>query len=98
MREATPVLAQCGDDVLVTLRVRPNVSREAISVEPGGLIRVALTAPPVEGAANKALIAVLAKGLDVAKRRVVIEQGAKSRDKVVRIRNATVQAIQQRLE
>jgi len=48
-------------------------------------IRVAVTAPPADGAANKAVCASLAKQLGVAKSRVAIRTGHHARDKVVQI-------------
>ena len=44
-----------GSDVLLHVRVQPRASREAVVGEVEGRLRVALTAPPVEGAANDAL-------------------------------------------
>ena len=51
----------------------------------GGAILIRLAAPPVEGAANDALIAFLSDALGVARRGVTIVSGEKSRDKRVRI-------------
>ena len=53
--------------------------------ENGGGLRVRLTAPPVDGAANEALVALLAERLEVPKREVVIVRGATSRLKVVEV-------------
>jgi hypothetical protein len=61
-------------------------------------LKVKLTAPPVEGAANTALIAFLAERLGVAKRAVRIHHGAASRDKVVEVDGWTDQALRDRLE
>jgi uncharacterized protein (TIGR00251 family) len=71
--------------ILLRVRVQPKASRNALTVEPDGRIRVALTAPPVEGAANKALVQFMAAKLGVAKSSVTVTAGQKSRDKTVKV-------------
>jgi len=71
------------------VRVSPRASRDAILGVHDGALKVALTAPPVEGAANAALIALLAKALGVAKRAVTIVSGEASRQKRVEIEGVT---------
>jgi len=77
-----------GDAVLVRVHVIPRAGRESIELE-GAALRVRLIAPPIEGAANAALIALLAARLRLPKRAVTIERGATSRDKVVAIAGLT---------
>jgi len=50
-----------------------------------GLLRIRLAAPPVEGAANTALVAFIAERLDIARSRVRVVSGLASRRKVVRV-------------
>ncbi|HOZ45665.1 MAG TPA: DUF167 domain-containing protein [Candidatus Hydrogenedentes bacterium] len=69
--------------VWLSVRVQPKASRNAIVLEPDGRIRVALTAPPVEGAANKALVAFLSKASGVPKRGIQLIHGERGRDKVL---------------
>ena len=71
--------------VVFPVRVAPRVSRSAIAGLHGGALKVALTAPPVEGAANAALVKLLAKKLGVAKSAVTIVRGERGRDKQVRV-------------
>ena len=78
-----------GGAVVFSVRVAPRASRSAVLGVHDGALKVALTAPPVEGAANAALIAFLAKALGVPKRDVVIEQGEASRSKRVRVTGVT---------
>ena len=85
---------QRGGDVVVRVRVQPKASREGLVVESGGRIRVALTAPPVEGEANKALCAFLAKRAGVPKRAVRLLSGEKSREKTLLIEGSDAQAIE----
>jgi uncharacterized protein (TIGR00251 family) len=65
------------------VRVQPRASRSVIDGVRDGALRVRLTSPPVDGAANAALVELLAETLDVAKRSVHIVAGASSRTKVV---------------
>lgn len=71
--------------VRVPIRVAPRASRDAIVGVHDGALKVALTAPPVEGAANDALVRLLAKALGVPKGAVRLVQGERSRDKVLEI-------------
>ena len=71
------------------VRVQPRASRNEIVGEQEGALRVRLTAPPVNDAANEALVDLLAKLLHVAKRDVRIIAGPTSRRKVVEVDNVT---------
>ena len=69
------------DGLVLSVRVTPRASREAIAPGPEGSFAVRLKAPPVDGAANAALIAFLAKAFGVAKRDVTILSGETGRTK-----------------
>jgi len=70
----------------ITVRVIPRSSRNAIEWErTGETLKVYLTAPPVDGAANEALISLLAKRLAVPRRAINIVRGATSRQKTLEI-------------
>lgn len=56
----------------------------------GGVLRVKVSAPPIEGKANEALVAILARSLGVPKRAVEIIGGAASRDKTIRVVGVTL--------
>jgi uncharacterized protein (TIGR00251 family) len=75
------------------VRVVPRASRDAIVGEHDGALKIALTAPPVEGEANAALVALLAKKLGVAKRDVVLVRGEASRSKRVEVRGVSADAV-----
>lgn len=68
----------------ITVRVIPRSSKNEISRE-GETIKVRLMAPPVDGAANEALLKVLAERLDLPKHALHIVQGATGRLKVIQI-------------
>ncbi len=71
--------------MILTIRVIPRASKSAITGRRGDAVVVRLAAPPVDGAANEALIEYLARVFDRPKRDVTILAGEKSRDKRVRI-------------
>ena len=68
----------------VAVRLSPNAKKNVIVKEVDNL-KVYLTAPAVEGKANKALVKILAEYFDVAKSRINIIRGKKSRKKTVEI-------------
>jgi uncharacterized protein (TIGR00251 family) len=64
----------------------------------GGALKLKLTAPPVEGEANRAVIKFLSKLLNIPKSSITIESGLKSRDKRVLIRDVAIVDIERALE
>ncbi len=87
------------DDSSVTFKVRvlPRSSRNSIEGLENGEWKVKLTAPPVEGAANTALIHYLSDVLDVPRRFVTIIGGQSSRSKLVRVDGLTAEQIKQKM-
>ena len=79
------------------VRVHPRAKKAGITGVVGDAIKLALTAPPVEGKANQACIELLAKLLGVPRSAVEIATGETSRSKVVRVRGLTAGEIRQRL-
>jgi uncharacterized protein (TIGR00251 family) len=75
------------------VQVAPRASREAVLGERDGALKVALTAPPVDGEANAALVAFLAKKLGVAKRDVHITHGTSSKRKTLEGDGVTPDAV-----
>jgi len=74
---------------LVRLRVQPRASTERLDGLRDGSVRLRVTAPPVEGAANAACIAFLAKTLGISRAQLHLQAGVKSRDKLVHITGLT---------
>ena len=70
---------------LIAIRVIPRARRTEISGRRGDAILVRLAAPPVDGAANDALIAFLASRLGIPARQIVIARGTTARDKTIAI-------------
>jgi uncharacterized protein len=83
--------------VRIGVRVLPRAKRTEIAGRRGAAILVRLAAPPVDGAANAALVAFLADRLGLPQRQVTIARGAASRDKVVAIDGLTSAEIVRRL-
>ena len=79
------------------VHVVPRSRKNEISGRYGQAVKIRLTAPPVEGKANEALIEFLAKRLDVPKRNIEILSGASSRDKMVCVFGLTPQELEARL-
>lgn len=73
----------------VKVRLQPRASRNAITGLFGSSLKVALTSPPVDGAANAACVEFFAELCGVAKGQVSIVSGHKSRDKVIAVTGAT---------
>lgn len=73
------------EGLLFTVHVQPRASRSEICGAKEGELRLRLTSPPVEDAANKQCVELIAKTLGVAKSKVSIKSGAKSRHKVVKV-------------
>jgi uncharacterized protein (TIGR00251 family) len=65
--------------------VQPRACRDEIAGERDGAIVVRVTAPPVGGRANAALVKLLAKRTGVPRDRITVVRGERSRDKLVRI-------------
>ena len=86
------------DGVVILVRVRPCASRNALSTGTGDRIVVKLTAPPVEGRANKDLLKFLGKKLGVPSSSLTIISGYQSRDKAVLVRGMDSAAVRERVE
>jgi uncharacterized protein YggU (UPF0235/DUF167 family) len=77
--------------------VTPRASRTAIAGVTDGRLIVRIAAAPVDGAANEALVAVLAASLGLSKRAVVITSGARARTKRVAFEGVTPSVLDARL-
>lgn len=74
-----------GEDLLLSCYLQPRASKDEVIGEHDGAVKIRIAAPPVDGEANEALVAFLAKQFGVAKRAVQIESGHTGRRKSVRI-------------
>jgi hypothetical protein len=83
--EQLPRIEERDGCIRFTVHVQPRASRSAITGMHGDAVKVRLTAPPVDGAANAALVAFLADVLSVTRSTVRVVAGEKSRSKVVEV-------------
>ncbi|MCC6144496.1 MAG: YggU family protein [Candidatus Hydrogenedentes bacterium] len=79
--------------VLLRVKVQPKASRSAVLGEQGGRIRIALTAPPVDGAANDALLKFLSTILTVRRNQIEFKSGEQSRDKSLLVHGVTLDEV-----
>ncbi|HYV49740.1 MAG TPA: DUF167 domain-containing protein [Myxococcaceae bacterium] len=91
-----PWLSAVDGGVRLQVLVQPRASRSRVLGEHGGALKIALAAPPVDGAANEALVELLADLLGVPRRQVSLVSGPSSRRKIVQVDGvdaATVEAV-----
>ena len=91
------ILTTTSDGVTLPVRVVPRAGRTALDGVVEGALRVRLAAPPVEGAANRALVEFLAELLGVPKRDIAIMRGERGRQKLVQVHGLTADELRQRL-
>ncbi|WP_312345863.1 DUF167 family protein YggU [Leclercia sp.] len=80
-------VSTCADGLVLRLYIQPKASRDTIIGLHGDEVKVAITAPPVDGQANAHLVKYLAKQFRVAKSQVLIEKCELGRHKQVKILN-----------
>ncbi len=83
--------------MLITVRVIPRSSKNSLEWDQG-VLKARITAPPVDGAANEAFIALLAERLGLPKRAISIVRGARGRQKVVEIVGMTGEEVERRVK
>ncbi len=81
-------LVQEKEHCILTIHAQPGARRTELAGTHGDALKVRVQAPPVEGAANAALIVFLSKALGVRQRDVRIVAGEKSRDKRIAVAHA----------
>ncbi len=86
-------LVPCGGGCRLRCHIQPRASRNAVVQWHDGALKIALTAPPVDGAANAALIAFLADFFHVPKGTVKIVSGLAGRRKTVELTAVTAEAV-----
>jgi len=94
----SPYLQGSEDGVVISVYVQPRASKNEVVGLQGDELKLRLTSPPVEGAANKLCREFLAKLLGVAKGQVSLVAGDKSRHKRLLVRGVTQEQARQVLE
>ena len=84
--------------VRMPVRVQPKASITEIAGVHGDALRIRLTAPPVDGAANEMLVELLAATFGIPKRAVTIVSGTSSRSKIVELAGLTEERVRSKVE
>ncbi len=81
-----------------SVRVHPRARKTAVTGELGDSLKLAITAPPVEGKANEACIRFFAELLNVPRTSVSIAAGESGRNKVIRVASLNAEQVRRRLQ
>ena len=94
-----PCLQLTADgSLLLRLHVQPRAAHNQVAGLQGEALKLRLTSPPVDGKANKAVLATLARLLELPKSCLSLRSGLQSRSKTVRIENADEAQLRARLQ
>ena len=74
-----------ADGLLLSIKLQPRASANEVGPVTANELRVKVTAPPVDAAANEALVRLLAQSLDCPRNRVQLLRGHTSRHKVLKV-------------
>ncbi len=94
--EQLPV-TESADGLCFAVKVMPKASRQSLGQVREGRLVVYLNAPPVEGAANAALVKFLAKTLGIAPSNISILSGHKNRSKIIKVHGLPLEQARVRL-
>ena len=86
------------DGVVLSIKLQPRASANEIGAVLGNELRVRVTAPPVDAAANEALVRLLAEKLDCPRNRVELLRGQTSRHKLVKVLGMKGEAVLKKLQ
>ena len=90
-------LREQADGVMISVKVQPRACANEIGQPLGSELRIKVTAPPVDAAANEALVRLLAEVLDCPRNRVELARGHTSRHKLVKIYGISAEVAAARL-
>lgn len=90
---SAPFLRTADGVVYLSVKVQPRASRNEIGETLGAELKIKITAPPVDSAANEALVEFLADRLGISKSALQLTRGATSRHKVIAIRGIPAEKI-----
>lgn len=79
------ILKEDPEGITLRIRVQPGASRDRIVGVVEGALRLRITSPPVEGAANRQCVKFLAKKLHIAKSKITLLKGEHAREKIFRM-------------
>ena len=93
-----PFLRSQPDGVLLSIKLQPRASIDDIGEPLGNELRIKVTAPPVDSAANEALLRLLAERLDCPRNRVQLVRGQTSRHKIIKIYGVSTEEVLGKLQ
>lgn len=82
-----------SDGVMLSVKVQPRASANRIGEAVGNELKIKVTAPPVDSAANEALIRFLADTLDCGRNQIELVRGHTSRHKTLKIRGLAIESV-----
>jgi len=85
------------DGALLAVKLQPRASKNEIGAALGEELRIKVTAPPVDAAANEALVRLLAETLDCPRGQVELIRGHTSRHKTIKLHGLTAEAVAEKL-
>ncbi|MGZ6290482.1 MAG: DUF167 domain-containing protein [Bdellovibrionota bacterium] len=91
-------LTDSNEGPLIAVCAQPNASKTRVIGIYGKALKIAVQAPPVDGAANEEIAEFLAELLDIPGRQVTLRRGATSRKKAFLLSGLTLESIRTRLE
>jgi uncharacterized protein len=92
------VIRDTATGVEIDVRVAPRAGKSEIDGQRNGMLLVRIAAPPVENAANEALIELLARTLSVPRRSVQLVRGKHSRSKIILVAGVSADFVRDRLQ
>jgi uncharacterized protein (TIGR00251 family) len=97
IRPVAALIEATASGIRLRLHVQPRASRTELAGRHGDALKLRVAAPPVDGAANEAIVCFLAERLQVPRSAVRLEAGAGSRAKVIAVAGITPEAAGRRL-
>ena len=88
------MLKETNDGYIINLKISPNASKNEIIKTDDGIFKIKITAKPVDGKANKALIEFLSKNLKVPKTSIEILKGHSGKEKTLLVRSKDIDVIE----
>ena len=87
-----------SDGLLLFVKLQPRASANEIGEALGNELRIKVTAPPVDAAANEALLRLLAETLNCPRGKVALIRGHTSRHKIIKLHGLTAEAVGAKLQ
>ncbi len=87
-----------ADSALLRVRVQPLASKDEVAGWDGATLRVRVTAAPVDGEANQALLSLLARVFRLPRSAVTLVRGSHARDKLVSVQGCSLETLEARIK